>query len=95
MARKRNGDTPQTAKDNLNEWAKYFSQLLNDTDTLTASTPIPPADTDLDILTGDFTETEFDKTLRQCKLGKSPGTDAALRPETLRFAGAEAQKQIL
>ena len=95
MARKRGEDMPQTAQDNLNKWAEYFTQLLNDTNTLTANTPISPADTDLDISTEDFTETEFDKALRQCKLGKSPGTDAALRPETLRFAGIGAQKQIL
>ena len=81
-ARNCNGEVATSKEESLNEWAKYFSDLLNYT--TSCDTDVPPALNDLDISVTDFTEVEFDEALIQCKLGKSPGIDTAIRAETLR-----------
>ena len=46
----RNGDISNDAEESLNEWAEYFTELLNGTTTTSGGPPILPVSTDLDIL---------------------------------------------
>jgi len=73
--RMRNGNIPNDPEESLNEWAEYFTELLNDTTTTSGGPLILRVSTDLDISVKDFTEQEFTRALTQCKFGKSPDID--------------------
>ncbi|CAF1477548.1 unnamed protein product, partial [Rotaria sp. Silwood1] len=72
----------------MNEWKRYFEELLNvKSNTSPTTQTIPPADKDLPINTGPISIAEVQQAIKQLKNGKSPGLDHIITPEVLKHYG--------
>ncbi len=93
--KKKDGSAYSTKTDLLKDVENYFNDLLSaPPPPIQDDPPILPSPTDLDIDTRPFTVVEVEIAIKQCKLGKSPGTDSAISPEALQNAGPWAAKQL-
>ena len=92
--KKLNGDIVKSPQELLDEWRKYFSNLLN-APPVTSTREIPPAEVDLEIKTGDFDRVEIDKAIKSLNNYKAPGFDYNITAEAIKYGGDELAERLL
>ena len=92
---KRNGDPPANRKELVEEWGKYFQELLNNFSDLVDTSNIPEASQDLNINISNFTKGELITAIKSMKNDKSPGSDEAKTAEALKYGGDSLHSAIL
>ena len=91
--KKADGTRIENTQQLLSEWQQYFSKLLNNKSDNADIDP-PPAQSDLPINSGRFTKGETEKAIEQMKTGKSPGCDASITADALKYGG-EPMAEVL
>ena len=76
------------------EWKAHFEKLLN-APTVQSSRQILPAENDLPIPTGDFTDDEMVKAIKSLNNHKAPGVDYGITAEAIKFGGVTLRSQLL
>ena len=95
MANKRNGDPPANRIELIDEWGKYFEELLNNTNSSVDTSNISEAPQDLNIDTANFTKEELLTAIKSTKNNKSPGYDESITAEALKYGGDELHSAIV
>ena len=92
--KKPNGEIIKSPKELLEEWQKYFSNLLN-APPVTGTREIPPADEDLEIKIGDFDCAEIDLAIKGLNNYKAPRFDYNITAEAIKYSGEALKERIL
>ena len=82
---KRNGDPPANRDEFIEEWGKYFEELLNNSSDLVDTSNIPKAQHDLNINISNFTKEELITAIKSMKNDKLPGSDEVITVEALKY----------
>ena len=85
---KPNGDIIKSPQELLEEWQKYFPNLLN-APPVTSTREILPAEVDLYIKTGDFDCVEIDNAIKSLNNYKAPGFDYNITADAIKYGGNE------
>ena len=88
------GQVIKSASQLLDEWRKYFSNLLN-APPVTQTTNIPPAEQDLIINEGDFTMEELNMAIKKLNNYKAPGIDCSITAEAIKHGGDPLKERLL
>ena len=78
----------------LNEWRKYFSNLLN-VPPVTSTREILPAEADLEMRTDDFDRAEIERAIKGLNNYKAPGFGHNKTVETTKYSGDELAVRLL
>ena len=81
--KKLNGKVIKSPQELLDEWRKYFSNLLN-VPPVTSTREIPPAGADLEIKTDDFDHAEIGKAIKGLNNSKAPAFDYNITAEVIK-----------
>ena len=92
--KKLNGEVIKSPQELLDEWRKYFSNILN-APPVTSTREIPPAEVDLDIKTGDFDRAELDEAIKKLNNYKAPGFDYNITAEAIKYGGEDLAERLL
>ena len=80
---KRKGDPPANSDELVEEWGKYFEELLNNS--IVDTSNIPKAPQNLNINISNFTKEELVTAIKSMKNDKSPGSDEVMTVEALKY----------
>ena len=92
---KRNGDLPANRDELVEEWGRYFEELLNNSIDLVDTSNIPETPQGLNINISNFTKEQLITAIKSMKNNKSPGSDEAITAETLKHGGDSLHSPIL
>ena len=93
--KKPNSNIIKSPQELLDEWQKYFSNLLN-ASPITSTRQIPPAEeVELAIKTGDFDRAEIDRAIKSLNNYKAPGFDYNITAEAIKSGGNELAERFL
>ena len=77
---KRNGDLPANRDELVEEWGRYFEELLNNSIDLLDTSNIPETPQGLNINISNFTKEQLITAIKSMKNNKSPGGDSLHSP---------------
>ena len=91
---KLNGKIIKSPQELLDQWQKYFSNVLK-VSPVTSTTEILPAEADLEIKKNYFDRAEIDKAIKGLNNYKAPGFDYNITAEAIKYSGDELAVRLL
>ena len=89
-----NGEVIKSPPGLLDEWQKYFPNLLN-VPYVTSTREILPAEANLEIKTDNFDHAEIDKAIKGLNNYKAPGFGYNISAEAIKYRGDELTVRLL
>ena len=89
------GSTPRSTRELIQEWKRYFEELLN-TQRISEFVELPqPAHRDLNIITTNFNRVELDDAIEKLHDCKAPVIDSAITAEIIKRGGESLRNRLL